>query len=232
MSQPRRLHHSFFAHQYLPAHIFAGEQILGILANPHNQGFLVDSWNGIPYLPAFQNMLQNQQELMRSPDWPAGMPAVVGERLPPDGLGYQSLWLGGQHVVILITFPPAQSRIEARLGAITVSPIIRYLTWETGETGGSPTTLLCEWTRERTHRNYGEFPETSTEAFLSHVCRQLGIPRYLRGAHQPAARGHGQGRRRQRAGPGGPAGPRAGARGPAPDLDRGGQSGARPAALP
>ncbi len=42
-----RMHHYFFAHKALPAQLWNGDSVLGILVNPQNQEYLVALWNQI-----------------------------------------------------------------------------------------------------------------------------------------------------------------------------------------
>lgn len=153
--KPGRDHHYRFVHTDLPRYLWQGDSLLGILANPDNQDFLRERWDG------------------------ARARGHGVELVDPAGLGYQSFWLGGEHLVFLLRFPTPMIRTEAYFAAITTSPRIRYLTLERGEgPRGSPLAFFCEWTPDMNRRVHSMFPsgDPRPRDFLELICAELGVP--------------------------------------------------------
>src|SRR5687768_11483450 len=74
MGQPQPRPHAYtFEHGALPARLWAGEQLIGILANPENTDFLPAFWEHV------------------------GQHLDPSQRLPADGLRHSTHWLGGEH---------------------------------------------------------------------------------------------------------------------------------------
>jgi hypothetical protein len=122
-----RLHHYAFSHRVLPAELQAGDGTLGLLANPDNLDYLVRLWECVPRNKAYQELrlrYESQLDLLIpgqpvSQDVNAVLAAMI-DVLPPNWLGYNTFWLGGQHLVFLIQMPePLALR---SLVAITTSP--------------------------------------------------------------------------------------------------------------
>ncbi|MBF0503269.1 MAG: hypothetical protein HQM09_24320 [Candidatus Riflebacteria bacterium] len=60
-----RVQHYYFAHRLLPALLFKGHSLLGILANPANQEFLLEKWE-----EAFQEACERMDLHRRCPFLP------------------------------------------------------------------------------------------------------------------------------------------------------------------
>lgn len=164
-------HHYLFAHKVLPSVLWEGDSMLGILANPENQEYLTTIWNKVP--------LSTGQ-----------LPAI----LPPDGLGYSSHWIGGEHLVFLVQMPPPIRQPEAYFVCITSSPEIQYFTLEKSRADdGSECTAFCSWTAER-HYNFGWGPEPVKEAFLKKLCVHFGLPEAIEEPTPEQLQGMGKGR--------------------------------------
>lgn len=155
-SDTDRILHYHFAHKLLPSFVWEGDALFGILANPENQDYLPKVWK------------QLHQEARTAEGKP--IPFIA-----PDGLGTQSYWLGGEHLVFLIRFPPAVKTAEADFAVITTSPTIHYYTLEKTlpADDGTEQTVVGEWTSDGTHCNYGESPKMTQNDFLHWVCRKL-----------------------------------------------------------
>jgi hypothetical protein len=93
----------------------------------------------------------------------------------------------GQHPCAIVEFPAPQAVTEAYLTAIVLladaaeplekweSATARYFTLEYGmsfERGGTPRTVLCEWT-DTSHLNYGDGPPATPEAFAAAIEAKL-----------------------------------------------------------
>lgn len=170
--------HYIFAHRALPQQLWEGDGFLGILANPENQDFLRKIWDAIPTTSFFQSVVARRAAsspfdrlILLDPD---ELPPELDsdEPRPPDGLSFQSWWLGGQHLVILVTMPETHEMTEAYFAAILTSPKIGYLTLERAMYGG---TVFCGW-QEGRHENFGDGPPATADEYLRAVCRHLRIP--------------------------------------------------------
>jgi hypothetical protein len=148
-----RLQHYFFAHKVLPSRISNADSVLGILANPDNQEFLVHLWHQI------------------------GQGLSPSDCLSPSGLKHSSHWIGDEHLVILVELPPAIRPTEAHFVAITTSPTIRYLTFEASGRSEKATDscMFCEWTAG-VHVNRGGHGDPTGENFLHLICGLLSVP--------------------------------------------------------
>ena len=181
-----RAQHYLFAHHVLPGHLWQGDSVLGILANPENQSFLTDLWDGIPRTTAFIEHVRAHKEKLDDPEelefyeefgHELADIKTYAQRLPSAALRYTSHWLGQQHLVFLIRLPVAEWMTEAHFIAITTSPAIRYFTLEyTLNDDRAPSTTLCEWDADGDHVNYGDGPEPSEIRFLEALCEHLDIP--------------------------------------------------------
>ena len=108
-----RDHHCRFVHSDLPRDLWKGDSLLGILANPNNQDLLRERWD-------------------RARAREHGI-----ELVDTAALGYQSIWLGGEHLVFLLRFPGQAPRHRTLLS--TLLGILPR--WEKSGSG-SPTTPL------------------------------------------------------------------------------------------
>lgn len=147
MKQPRD-HYYLFVHQIFPKTLWVGDSLFGILAVPDNQEFILNMWTNV------------------------GQNLPVHQRLPGYGIKHSSHWIGGEHLVFLITLPPATEPLEAPLIALTTSPTVRYFTLEKGS---GRDFLLCEWTETENHLNYGEVAESDETGFLRAICQRLSV---------------------------------------------------------
>lgn len=182
----RRAHHYLYAHKMLPAYLWQEDSMLGILANPENQDYLVNLWEALPDTDGFMHQVTAHREEYADPEEIAirkdlGIdvtpPDVYEQILSPDELGYSAYWIGGEHLVFVIRFPEPQGATEAYFAAITTSPMIRYFTLERRENDeGDLGTMFCEWQREGGHLNYGDGSEPREISFLYRLCQFLDIP--------------------------------------------------------
>src|SRR5262245_17191464 len=109
-----RLHHYAFSHRVLPAQLQSGDGILGVLANPGNQDYLVKTWDAVPRSKHFLELSAHYQDQLQalipgqivSQELNAGL-AIDTDSVPSQGLAYNSFWLGGQHLVFLVQMPQA-----------------------------------------------------------------------------------------------------------------------------
>jgi len=149
-----RTHHYIFAHKLFPSHIWNGDSVLGILANPENQEFTVNIWNEL------------------------GQKLEQQDRLPPAGLRHSSHWIGGEHLAILVELPAAKVSPEAQFIAILTSPKIRYLTLEKTipAEDGSDQFVIAEWMLDGGHGNFGLCVEPTATGFLKAICHLMSLP--------------------------------------------------------
>jgi hypothetical protein len=178
-------HHYLFAHKVLPSILWQGDRLLGILANPENQEFLINIWNSVPKMPGFLEMCEGHRQQMESPQEMQMMrqlghvPESIEQFsavLPPHGVGYSSHWIGGEHLVFLVELPPPNEPGEAHFVCISSSPSIQYFTLEKGKAGaGGECTFFCSWTAAG-HHNFGSGSEPTKEAFLKKLCVHLRLP--------------------------------------------------------
>ena len=130
----------------------------GIMASPQKDEFLKDVWGQIcencdPEGKASFDISEVIASTGRIKDYPA----------------------------IVIRMPPPQRTTEAYFVAVVLkidveeddqpeNPDFAYLTLEKGmNLDGSDRMVLCGWTGENTHDNYGEGPEATPEAFVAAV---------------------------------------------------------------
>jgi hypothetical protein len=71
----------------------------------------------------------------------------------------------------VITLPEAQEMIEAHLVAFVAAPDgLRYFTLERGaDAQGGARTVLCAWSREGSHLNFGDGPAPTVEGFAGAI---------------------------------------------------------------
>lgn len=88
----------------------------------------------------------------------------------------------GDHPCAVIEMPPARATAEAHFVAIVLpggfgeqpagaAPLpARYFTLEKGfELSGEPRTVLCEWTADGTHSNFGDGPPPTVADFVAAI---------------------------------------------------------------
>lgn len=162
--QPR-CHHYTLAHIALRS--LAHEQplmFLGVLGSPEADRFLAS---------VFADVSAHCREREPQPDFASTDLAVHRGRVGP-------------YPCAAIVMPPPRTTPEAYFVAavlmvdVTNTPeppadaTLRYFTLEYGlALGGPPRTVLCEWTAEGTHSNYGDGPEPELGAFLRAVEAKL-----------------------------------------------------------
>lgn len=159
-----RCHHYTLAHQALRS-IALEEPLafLGILASPDAQRFLAD---------LMQSVSEHCKAHEPQPDFSVQELVVHRMRL-------------GRYPCAVIEMPPPRAITEAFFVAAVLladpsegmppqEVTLRYFTLEKGMTlEGPPRTVLCEWTAEGSHVNYGTGPEPRLEAFAEAVERML-----------------------------------------------------------
>lgn len=102
--------------------------------------------------------------------------------LPSNGLKYEVNHLDNGVAVAIITLPEPQAITEAFFtAAVYRAPttdqelITRYFTLEYGYNSSDNNfrTVLCEWTPDKVHKNFGTGPEPTPNAFLNAIRQQL-----------------------------------------------------------
>ena len=155
-----RQHHYQFAHRALPQFGLAGvAQTLDILKTPMGGPFLIDIWDKV------------------------GQDLPKQERLPPSGLACSSHQTADGRSVIVVALPPPEEMTEAwfvaflrvpeerRLMIFKSPATLRCFTLEKGVNleDGAQRTVLCEWTRDGNHMNFGDGPSPTVEAFVAAI---------------------------------------------------------------
>jgi hypothetical protein len=164
LDQPR-CHHYTLTHYALRGVAF--EQpltFLGVLASPDASRFLAD---------LMQSVSDHCRAREPSPDFAAGDLTVHKVRV-------------GRYPCAVVEMPRPRATTEAFFVAavLLVDPGqgvpapnevgLRYFTLEKGLVlGGPPRTVLCEWTAEGSHVNYGDGPAPRLEAFTRAVEKLL-----------------------------------------------------------
>jgi hypothetical protein len=146
-----------FAHRALPVLTFADPgKVLSILSSGDGERFLHDAWENI------------------------GRHCEPEQRRSTEGLGYSVSPTGSTGLVAAVRLPPPQEVGEAYYVAIfgrfadpeqpdpAALEWARLFTLEHAEhpVTGLPCTMLCEWTGEGKHNNYGEGPSTEESDFI------------------------------------------------------------------
>ncbi len=160
-----RCHHYTFAHLALRS--VAQEQplaFLGVLASPDARRFLAN---------LFQSVSEHCKEREPKPDFGIEDVAVHPVRI-------------GHYPCAVIEMPRPRATTETFfVAAVLLADLdqglpdskdvkLRYFTLEKGFViGGPPRTVLCEWTAEGSHVNYGDGPEPQLEAFTEAVREML-----------------------------------------------------------
>jgi hypothetical protein len=153
LTDPRCDHYAF-AHQALRA--VALDNPLGclaVLASPDARPFLAD-------------LVRSVTEFCRD----RGMEPSAG--LAVDDLTVHRVRALG-HPCAVVEMPAPRAAAEAHYVAIALTaepsenPEARYFTLEKGlQLDGAARAVLCEWTADGTHRNYGDGPPLGVERFL------------------------------------------------------------------
>ena len=159
-NQPRRQHY-LFAHVVLRQLAFENPMaVVGSLHSPKAGELLAMVWKDVT-------------ERVRE----------AGEPTPLDGseLRAEGMLLGGFPCVI-VTMPPPVATTEAHFVALVLhlrpgagknapeKPELSYFTLEKGfSTDGSDRTVLCAWSADQAHSNYGDGPEPTVPAFARAV---------------------------------------------------------------
>jgi hypothetical protein len=156
-SQPRPQHY-IFAHRVLPSLFFQNpERFLEILKE-----------DGIAFLRFYWDKV--------------GSTLDSADTEPLHGINYETRMLEDGTAVTLIELPPPQHMTEAYFTALVYRPLgaggdslQRYFTLEYGMRILEPgeRSVLCEWTADNRHVNYGEGPEPTSRAFFTAVCDKL-----------------------------------------------------------
>ena len=163
MSMDARLHYYCFVHRLLPQAAWSNPAAFcGAMASPDHEKILRAWWDSIgDDLPSAERF-----------PWPSI--SVIPSRV-------------GSHFVILFTFPPPAAATEAFFSAFVLGPIKsanvdelkatpqKYYILEQSFCEGGPATVFAEWTSDGTHRNYGDGPLPSAEAFLNHIKKVGGL---------------------------------------------------------
>lgn len=138
--------HYVFAHRVLPAMLHARPDALDLLRGDDGEDFLHHVWREVN--------------------------APLAEPLPPDGLG-RTLETAGGREVVLVRLPTPRRSPEAAFVAVVPGPAgLRVLTLELlaeRRPGPEPRWVVCEWTAEGTHGNFGVACACTPAAFLAVV---------------------------------------------------------------
>jgi hypothetical protein len=161
---PRR-HHYVLAHQALRSVAFDHPvPFLGILVSDRARPFLAE-------------LLENVHEHCKDDE-------------PEAGFGAEDLSVHpgriGDHACVIVELPRPRGVTEAYFVAAVLmvdlqreapeeeKPPLRYFTLEYGaRLSGPARTVLCEWTAEGSHLNYGDGPEPTVAAFAAAIERML-----------------------------------------------------------
>jgi hypothetical protein len=156
-----RCHHYTFAHLALRQVAFDEPlTCLGVLASPQAREFLADLWGSV---------CEHCARMGEKPDFTA------------DDIRVHTLRAGGYPCAVL-EMPAPRGVTEVHYAALLLlvdtsreeAPApedvrLRYVTLEKGWSDGPPVTVLCEWTKDGTHRNHGSGPPAELGAFLEAV---------------------------------------------------------------
>ena len=152
-------------HHYTLAHVALRQMahddpvaFLGILASPKAPEFLAE---------VFRSVSDHCRERDPRPDFTAADLTIHRGRV-------------GRYPCAVVQMPPPKGPTEAFFAAAVLlvdpeqpmppreSVKARYFTLEKGVTlGGPPRTVLCEWTADGTHSNFGDGPPARLEAFVA-----------------------------------------------------------------
>jgi hypothetical protein len=149
-----------FAHQALPVQTFADpSRMLSILAGPEGQRFLDDAWQ-----IAGRHCDPDKRVQDASPSYtfsPTGTSGVVAVVKPPEPQEP-----GEAHfIAILGRFEQAENPDLAKLRWVRLFTLERAI----HPVNETECTMLCEWTAEGAHKNYGDGPPADEELFVEAV---------------------------------------------------------------
>lgn len=107
----------------------------------------------------------------------AGKESDPAARRPPDGLAFRLETLAGGATAVLFLLPPPKNVAEAWMTALVIRPGDEpvadrsgYFTLEHSESlDGKPITMLCRWTNDGMHLNFGAGPKPEAAAFLAAI---------------------------------------------------------------
>jgi hypothetical protein len=153
--QPRPQHY-LYAHRVLPTLFYQNpQQFLSIL-----------TMDGIAFLRFFWD-----RTLQDHGDEP---------HTPPQGMNYETRALDDGTLIAIIELPQPERMAEAYFVAAVFrdaasQPLMRYFTLEYGMhiLDNTPRTVLCEWTLDGKHLNFGDGPEPKSKAFFDAILAHL-----------------------------------------------------------
>lgn len=156
MDQQPRPQHYLYAHRVLPTLFYQNPQ--------HFLSILIT--DGIAFLRFFwDRTLQDQGDEPRT---------------PPQGMNYETRGLDDGTVIAIIELPPPERMAEAYFVAAVFHeadphPLMRYFTLELGLSlfENTPRTVLCEWTADGKHLNFGDGPAPESKPFFDAILARL-----------------------------------------------------------
>lgn len=174
-----RCHHYTLAHHALRGVAFEHALgFFGVIASPDREAFLTE---------LLGNVTEHCRDREPAPDFAAADIAVHPLRL-------------GERICAVIQMPPPRAVTEAYFVAAVLlvdpatvpedqKPPVRYVTLEYGVdfADGRPRTVLCEWTADGMHVNYGDGPPPDLRAFVEAVEALLNKGPALQGVSRPPA---------------------------------------------
>lgn len=151
-----RPQHYFYAHRVLPTLFFQNpQQFLSILTN-----------DGLAFLRFFWDRTFENES--------------ADDIVPPDGMNYETRALEDGTIITIIELPEPDRVAEAYFVApvfreVAEQPLMRYFTLELGASAldNRKRTVLCEWTSDGKHLNFGDGPEPKSKAFLDAILARL-----------------------------------------------------------
>ena len=158
-------HHYVFAHQALRQVAFdAPLPIMGILASADRSRFLSDLWTSVDEhcRQRGETSTINPAEMVVHTGRVGEFPCAIVEMPEP--------WFvtGAHFVALVLAVPLAQIKPE------TTDLPLYYYTLEKGASFDGPErTVLCAWTKDGTHLNYGAGPEATVGAFVAEIEKRM-----------------------------------------------------------
>jgi len=148
-----RLHHYLFAHQYLLKEVFErGELLLPALVGEEGPALLRSIWEVV------------------------GNSLDESERLEPEGLDCCSRIMEGNRLIIVVVMPAVEGLAEAWfvgiVGPLPDQPALpRMFTLEQGQDifNDDVRTVMCEWTEDGRHRNFGTGSDVNVDDFVGAI---------------------------------------------------------------
>jgi hypothetical protein len=162
-----RCQHYFFAHYALRQAAFDDPlACLAILASPKEREFLASLWASVArHCEGHGEASGLSVEDVTVYRLRVGeAPCAVIQMPPPRGT------TEAYFVAMLLHLPPSGKVNEP------ADINLRYFTLEKGSSmGGASRTVLCEWTKDGSHVNFGEGPEAELSAFIAAVDERLCV---------------------------------------------------------